>query len=279
MTFQIHFIVILLAFSFSLKAFGFGQPNPAPGREFTATAAAPSGPVGGVGNCSQVPSSVGQALREVIAFKNSCHLTRGFESSGKKIVINDYSSSKPRMYVFDTSGVRCLKSVPIAWGGGGRGTPSSMKVPPRPCSGDGQKLTPPGIHYTAPHTGGSRYSEAESMGLVGLSGQGSMGPPKNRAILIHPKASAGQPSTWGCTGVPPQDFQEIKSMVGYGSLVHNYFGGRAPTSNCKDRDGLNPSGASCRQDPGNASLQGLWRWSPGGQGPARRGGKRGKTTR
>lgn len=218
-----------------------------------------SGRATSFGSCDgqPIPSSVRTALREVMSFKNSCHHLAGFDGSGKKIAINDYSgtSKPPRMYIFDNSGRNCLKTVLVAYGGGGR-----RLAPPVPCSGSGQKFTPPGIHITATHNG-KRYSGANAIGLVGLSGQRSI----SRGVIIHPKVSGGAPSTWGCTGVSSPDFPSVKQLLGEGSLVYNYFGHSDPPGACKSHAGARrpPSGSSCRPDPGGASPQALIRAGAG----------------
>jgi hypothetical protein len=101
------------------------------------------------------------------------------------------------------------------------------------CSTKSSKKTPPGFHITAPHTGGTAYSEAESIGLAGLSGQKSL---EARGILIHKAEQPGTASSWGCTGVANDKFDEIKKMLGYGSLVHNFFG-KPPKLNCDSQAG------------------------------------------
>lgn len=243
----------------------FGGRNPSSGSQFKPSGYTP-GLLGassfGSTSCAgkPVPASVQTALQEIMSFKNSCRHLAGFDGSGKKIAINDYSggSMPPRMYIFDASGKNCLKSVAIAYGGGGRGV-----SPPAPCSGDGQKLTPPGIHITATHNG-KRYAGANAIGMVGLSGQGSVG----RGVIMHPKNSAGAPSTWGCTGISPSEFASVRQMLGEGSLVHNYFGYTNAPGYCSDKSGLQrpPNGSACRPDPGGASPQALIRAQAGSGG-------------
>jgi|GEM_PF-4870714 len=199
----------------------------------------------------QVPLSVKKALEETLEFQKTCGYLSGFN---KRIAINDYSdgSNPPTMYIFDDTGTQCLMKTEVAFGGGGAGI-----APPEPCSGDGQKLTPPGIHLTATHNG-SRYSGSNAIGLVGMSGQGSVG----RGVIMHPKESAGKPSTWGCTGIDPGDFQKVREILGEGSIVNNYFGNKSAPGSCSDTNGLNAVGDNCRPDPGAPSPQALIHSSP-----------------
>lgn len=244
-----------------------GTQSSSPSQQFRPSDYTPGRvPSGSRGTCPSangqvsIPSSVSAALQQTIAFYRSCSHTRGFESSGKHIAINDYSSGSnpPRLFIFDASGSRCVMSTPIAYGGGGR-----RMAPPAPCSGDGQKLTPPGIHVTASHNG-KRYSGANAIGMVGLSGQGSVG----RGVIMHPKNSAGAPSTWGCTGIKPSDFTKARNILGEGSLVYNYFGSARVPGHCSDSSGIQkpPQGNSCRPDPGGASPQALIRSHKGSGG-------------
>jgi hypothetical protein len=189
----------------------------------------------GKGSCENVPASVKTAYREALAFTKSC--SAAAIAPGKKLAVNDYSgSNSPKMYIFDQDG-NCEMAVPVSWGSGAvpRG---SLKA----CSTTNSKQTPPGFHITAAHTGGSRFSEDNSIGLAGLSGQNSLGA---RGILIHSAGYAGTGSSWGCSAVPTASFPAIKSTLGYGSLVYNYFGN--VRSECGTNAGFPPP--ICEPEP------------------------------
>ncbi|XGC80161.1 hypothetical protein ACES2L_12595 [Bdellovibrio bacteriovorus] len=193
----------------------------------------------GSGSCNNVPAHVKKALTEAIEFSNSCPTAR--LAPGKRIAINDYSSQGPaQMYIFGKDG-HCLKAIPISWGGGNPRT-GRMEA----CSTENSRMTPPGFHITARHRYGARYNENNSIGLAGLCGQNSLG---ERGILIHASRSQGTGSTWGCTGVPGSDFNEVQDMLGVGSLVYNYFGSKNQ-NNCSDSSGFEP-----RCEPENLAYQ------------------------
>jgi|FLYM01.1.fsa_nt_gi hypothetical protein len=236
-----------------------GDQSSSPSQQFRPSDFTP-GAVGGSGSgsCASIPASVRNAVTEALQFQRQCSQLSGFESSGKKIAINDYSgtTTPPRMYIFDSTGANCLKSVPISYGGGGR-----RVAPPKHCAGSGQKFSPAGIHVTSNHFG-ARYSGSNAIGMVGMSGQGSVG----RGVIMHPvKYQAGGPSTWGCTGMTPQDFAEVRDMLGTGSMVNNYFGSTGSAPGCKNSAGAlrPPNGSSCRKDPGGAG-----RFSYGSESPS-----------
>lgn len=180
------------------------------------------------GSCSNVPSQVQKALQESQSFSQSCPTAR--LAAGKYYVINDYSGLEgPAMYIFAPDG-NCVKSVPITWGNGAGG---AIKA----CSTDSSHQTPPGFHMTARHDGAA-YNQSNCLGLAGLSGQNSLG---ERGVLIHPAQQPGTASSWGCTGVPMDQFSEIQQMLGVGSLVYNYFGDNPDTSGCSDTSGFKPT--------------------------------------
>lgn len=191
------------------------------------------------GTCSSIPASVKKAYEEAVAFTKSCAAARIPEN--KKIAINDYSGDgAPAMFIFDTKG-NCIRSLPITWGAGNPRT-GALEA----CSTENSRKTPPGFHITARHRYGAKYNESNSLGLAGLCGQNSLG---DRGILIHAARRPGTGSSWGCTGVPYDSFEEVKSLLGVGSLVYNYFGS-SPRSNCSDRSGFEPT---C--DPENLAYQ------------------------
>ncbi|WII70574.1 L,D-transpeptidase [Bdellovibrio sp. 22V] len=183
----------------------------------------------GAGDCGPLPSQVKKAFSEAQHFTNTCATAR--LAPGKRIAINDYSGDgPPRMYVFNQEG-KCIRAMPISWGVG-----SDRSGRMEACSTDNSKKTPPGFHITARHLYGSRYNDNNSIGLAGLCGQNSLG---DRGILIHGAANPGTASSWGCTGVPFSEFQDLKELLGVGSLVYNYFGD-TPSRNCSDNSGFEP---------------------------------------
>lgn len=185
-------------------------------------------------SCANIPTDVKRAYAEAKAFSVGCPTAK--LAPGKKIAINDYSAGgDAKMFVFDQNG-GCLGAVPISWGNGAGGRKEA-------CSTNNSKMTPPGFHITAPHEG-SRFNSSNSIGLAGLSGQDSLG---TRGILIHSVGYAtNRGNTWGCTGVPADDFADLKRSLGYGSLVYNYFGS-AGSANCGDRAGFAPP--TCQPEP------------------------------
>lgn len=196
--------------------------------------------------CANVPSDVKRAFAETKAFSSACPAAR--LAPGKKIAINDYSpGGAAHMFIFDQNGA-CVGTIPISWGAGAGGQKEA-------CSTTNSKMTPPGFHITAPHSG-SRFNSSNSLGLASLSGQDSLG---SRGILIHGvNYQTNRGNTWGCTGVPMQDFAEVQRILGYGSLVFNYFGGGGK-SKCGESAGFAPP--SCQPEPqavavSNSSLGG-----------------------
>lgn len=199
--------------------------------------------------CGAPPDSVNKALQEALHFKNACSVTRQVVTDSKKIVINDYSKMPAEMYIFSSDGKKCFGKTAVSYGNGvnhvtgQRCTDGSGK--PLPCSEDGCHTTPPGFHLTAQHDGGN-YNSSNSMSMVGLEGQGSL----QRGILIHvaSSSSVGAAASWGCSGV--NCFQTVQNLVGYNSLVYNYFGSTSLAPSCGDSHGMsaqrNP--ASCHKD-------------------------------
>jgi hypothetical protein len=86
--------------------------------------------------------------------------------------------------------------------------------------------------------------------MVGLEGQNSVDP---RGILIHPALSPGTPSSLGCSGISYGEFCSLKSEIGYGSLVYNYFGSTPAPAGCSNTSGLIHNGM-CRPDPGAPAI-------------------------
>lgn len=177
------------------------------------------------------PSHVQEALEETRKFMMSCSTAQ--IGDDKHILINDYSgqSMPPKMYVFTKTG-NCIREMEITWGVGQSGS-GTANGKPAACSEKSTQQTPPGYHITAKHAGGERYNENNSIGLAALSGQKSLG---DRGILIHGAEQPGTASSWGCTGVPNDKFDDLKKLVGYGSLVNNYFG-KPANINCGNKAG------------------------------------------
>ncbi len=183
------------------------------------------------------PTQVKSALMEAKEFMNKCSLAR--RGPSQKIAINDYSGgSTPMMYIFDLEG-NCLGKTAISYGNG------KGKVKPLPCSDDGEHLTPAGFHLTSYHNG-AKYSAPSAIGMVGLEGQNSVG----RGIIIHPAKSPGTASSWGCSGVGFDAFNAVKTTLGEGSLVYNFFGQTTGPSSCQNNAGLTGQHKFCRMDGG-----------------------------
>lgn len=201
--------------------------------------------------CGGVPSNVRSALNEAMSFRSSCALAQ--RGNNQKIAINDYSGNgTPHMYIFDLEG-NCYGKTAVTYGNGAGPTK------PQPCNDNGSHLTPAGFHLTARHDG-ARYNASNSVGLVGLEGQNS----RQRGVIIHMARAPGTASSWGCTGVGSQAFNAVKTTLGEGSLVYNYFGNSQGPASCRNKNGLPGKHSSCRLDA-NVSIPAQ---STGGGQPA-----------
>jgi hypothetical protein len=190
------------------------------------------------------PTQVQSALREAKEFLNKCSLAR--RGNNQKIAINDYSGgSTPMMYIFDLDG-NCLGRTAVSYGNG------AGKVKPQPCSDNGAHLTPAGFHLTSTHNG-AKYSGDRAIGLIGLEGQNSVA----RGVIIHPAKSPGTASSWGCSGVGYEAFNAVKSTLGEGSLVYNFFGQATGPSSCRNNPGLTGQHNFCRMDRGGNPVPSL----------------------
>lgn len=183
------------------------------------------------GNCNSVSPKVKAAFQEAFTFSRMCSAAK--LAPGRKIVVNDYTSQGGEtMYIFDQEG-RCLDTMPISYGSGSTsmGTKSHTSTS---CSTPNSGKTPAGMHMTAYHNGGI-YNSSNSLKLAGLSGQNSGIP---RQILIH-ASKWGLPAavSQGCTGVPADKLYKVMDMLGYGSLVYNYFGSGDTARNCPNNAG------------------------------------------
>ncbi len=203
--------------------------------------------------CGNVAEHVKNAFEESIAFRNGCALAQ--RGDNQKIAINDYSAKSvpPMMFIFDLQG-NCLGKTAVSYGNGaGRGAPQA-------CHRNGSHLTPAGFHLTSFHDGGDKYGPHNSFGMVGLEGQGSVA----RGVITHVARSPGTASSWGCTGVGGEAFNAVKSTLGHGSIMYNYFENSLA---CPRTPGLakqhNPS--ACRLDPGGNPIP---RTSTAGGAPA-----------
>ncbi|UOF01144.1 hypothetical protein [Bdellovibrio reynosensis] len=198
------------------------------------------------GSCGNVPAHIKKAFNESIAFTKSCSAAR--IASNKMVAINDFSGvNKPMIYIFDLQG-NCKRATGISWG---RGIPRRDSI--NMCSKYGSLKTPPGFHITTPYSG-VKYDNSNSLGLGGLSGQDSLG----RGILLHGKWYTDGANTYGCIGVPDAELQDIKSLLGHGSLVYNYSGDR------QQSDCSNPAGVKHTCDPEQRASEAL-RNSGGGK--------------
>lgn len=183
------------------------------------------------------PAEIESLKEKAEEFRKSCLQKNGLSGAGDKILISDYSSTPPTMYVFVGGSLKT--SFPVSWGNGGSGGEGASA--PKACNEKSSKLTPPGFHLTVPHTGGAAYSEQNSLGLAGLNGQRSH---ENRGILIHAVEGSGQANTWGCSGLSMDDFYTIKNEIGYGALVYNHFGNQ---TDC-DGKSLMPPDMTCQPE-------------------------------
>jgi hypothetical protein len=188
---------------------------------------------------AQTPPQVKAAFDEAIAYRASCGAAQ--RGTQQKIAINDYSSQSnpPSMYIFDLQG-NCLGKTAVTYGNG------AGRVKPQPCHINGSHLTPAGFHLTAYHDGG-KYGANNALGLVGLEGQNSVG----RGVIIHPAKSPGTASSWGCSGVGFDAFNAVKSTLGFGSLVYNYFGNTGAPNRCPGTPGLTGHHNRCQMDGGS----------------------------
>ncbi len=186
--------------------------------------------------CSKpLPPQVDSALKEAIAFRASCPIAN---RGDKPIVINDYSWTQgtarpPQMWVFKNGG-ECVGKTAVTYGNG------ASPEGPLPCAEGSKHLTPPGFHLTAQHTGSS-YGPNDSLTLIGLQGQQSL----TRDILIHYSESPGMKVSWGCSGI--ECLGPVMKMLGYGSLVYNYFGSTKTPAGCRIQNGMHDR-KTCQMD-------------------------------
>lgn len=186
--------------------------------------------------CDQASENAMQRLEEAKKFRAACLVAQ--KGATQRIAINDYSVRPAYMFIFDEND-RCLGKTMVAFGNGHGGAQVA-------CGDNGSHLSPAGFHLTAAHHGGGRYGPHNSLKMVGLQGQGSVG----RGILIHGTAAPGTSSTWGCAGVPYSAYPEVARALGYGALVYNYFRPEQAKPGCRNNNGLVNNGA-CQLDPGS----------------------------
>jgi len=210
-----------------------------------------SGEVGSgkLDSCGNPPETVNSALQQAVDVRNKCRVAQ--QGANKKIVINDYSGSMPAyMWIFSSDGKKCLGKTSVAYGNGVNRIPGQERKctdgsgRPLPCSENGCHTTPPGFHLTAAHDcSDCSYNSSNSLLMVGLEGQDSA----QRGILIHVAQSSGSNTSWGCSGV--NCFQDVKQMLGEGSLVYNYFGSTSLAPTCGSRAGMSHNDPqSCHPD-------------------------------
>jgi hypothetical protein len=197
--------------------------------------------------CGHVPQVVQAAFKEAMDYRAYCPLAA--RGPNQHIVINDFSSrtNTPYMYIYNLDGT-CDKKTAVTYGNG---------VGPRspvPCDDDGSHLTPPGFHLTGYHSSDS-FPASQCLGMVGLEGQESVA----RGVLIHPAANPGTASSWGCAGVGPFNDTKgkdgvvrigVKSKIGEGALVYNYFGDKSAAGGCSNTAGLGHDHKVCDLDRG-----------------------------
>lgn len=128
------------------------------------------------------------------------------------IAINDFSVNPPMMFIMDQSMNRCIASIPITYGAG------SQQTPPQPGNVSGENGTPAGFHITKPHNG-ERYQEHNSVGISGTGSENNATLMRGVVIHAYPPGNA----TWGCIGVPPEQFDLVKNSLSYGAVVYNHF--------------------------------------------------------
>lgn len=180
------------------------------------------------------------ALENVKQFVTSCtsNISEKYKSgSSELLAINDYRGKVGCMYIVDIEG-NCKEATTSDYGQG-------SGSPPTPGCRDGSHMTPAGFHVTGKHFGQERYDDSNSLIMIGLQGQSS----HNRGILVHQGRCGGGAATWGCAGVG--DYKLVRKLLGYGSLVYNYFGdqsgncsGARRMTNCQlDRSIQSPAAA------------------------------------
>lgn len=188
--------------------------------------------------CDQASDSAKQRLEEAKQYRANCPAAQ--KGPKQRIAINDYSVRPSWMYIFDEND-KCLGKTLVAFGNGAGGNQYG-------CNDANSHMSPFGFHLTAEHHGREKFNPSNSMKMVGLQGQGSVG----RGILIHGSAAPGGASTWGCAGVPYSAFKAVQRELGYGALVYNYFS-PSQVGNCGNRNGLN-SMAGCQLDQGSPNI-------------------------
>lgn len=130
------------------------------------------------------------------------------------VSIIDFSSSRPVMYVLRQSDLSCVTAMHVGYGVNSHGNP------PKAGNSPSSLMTPPGFHITKVHNGAA-YQEFNSIGIAGMGSDNSN--TIGRGVILHP--SNGH--THGCIGIPWAQFAEVKKMLGYGTVVYNYFPNQA----------------------------------------------------
>ncbi len=190
--------------------------------------------------CEQASANALERLREAKEFRAACGPAQ--KGPTQRIAVNDYSVRPAYMFIFDEND-KCIGKTMVAFGNGAGGAQVA-------CNDSGSHLSPAGFHLTAAHHGGGKFNPHNSLKMVGLQSQGSVG----RGILIHGSAAPGTASTWGCAGVPYSAFKAVQTALGYGALVYNYFSPQQIAGRCGNRNGFTPDGRSCRLDPGSPNV-------------------------
>lgn len=185
--------------------------------------------------CDKAPASAEAAYNEAKTYRASCGVAQRGEQ--QKIAVNDYSTRPAYMYIFDLAG-KCLGKTMVAFGNGAGGAQVA-------CSTANSHLSPAGFHLTATHHGNGKYNPGNSLKMVGLQGQGSVG----RGILLHATRAPGTSSTWGCAGVGYDAFNAVKNTLGEGALIYNYWTPQQMAQGCRP-----PVAGMCQADAGTPGI-------------------------
>lgn len=156
----------------------------------------------------------------------------GSSLSNENVVITDFSSITPIMYILRRSDMSMVGCSRVGYGSKSHGNP------PIPGNGAQSHQTPGGFFVTKVHNG-EAYQEWNSIGLRGLGSENAQ--TINRGVIMHPTNG----HTWGCVGIPSKRFAVAKSQIGYGATVLHYFPGQAT-----------PSQSVCPRSGGQSSVPG-----------------------
>jgi len=189
--------------------------------------------------CGEAPASAKQGFKDAMEFRQRCDLAK--RGDNQMVAVNDFSTRPSVMYIFDQQG-NCKGKTMVAFGNGAGGAQVA-------CSDNGSHLTPPGAHLLAKRVGGGKFHSGNSMTMIGLQGQNSVG----RGVLLHATGAPGTSSTWGCAGVGYDALGAVMKSLGEGAIMYNYFTSNQMANGCRSPAGRDKN-AGCQMDSGSPGV-------------------------